>query len=93
LQNSLRCRQNRQNPPTGGEWLANVGETLGIFFEAIARGDGRFVPAGTCWVVGRSFAWLSCYRQRNTILERSKDHLISILTRRLKRLVTGDLSA
>jgi Transposase DDE domain len=70
--------------------------------DAAARGrDGQFVPAGICWVVERSFVWLSRYRRLNTILERSKDHLItfvaiafiSILTRRLKRLVTEDLSA
>jgi hypothetical protein len=80
-----------------GERLAKAGETLGITVEAIARGrDGRFVPAGIC-----SFAWLSCYRRLNTIFERSKDHLIafvaiafiSILARRLMRLVAEDLSA
>jgi transposase len=85
-----------------GERLANVGETLGITVKAIARGrDGRFVPAGICWVVERSFAWLSRYRRLNTIFERSKDHLIafvaiafiSILARRLKRLVTVDMGA
>ena len=75
-----------------GERLAGVGETLGITVEAIARGrNGRFVPAGICWVVERSFAWLSRYRRLNTIFERSKDHLIafvaiafiSVLARRL----------
>jgi transposase len=85
-----------------GERLAKVGETLGITVEAIARGrDGRFVPAGICWVVERSFAWLSHYRTLNTIFKRSKDHLIafvaiafiSILARRLKRLVVEELSA
>ena len=85
-----------------GERLAKVAGTLGITVEAIARGrDGRFIPAGICWVVERSFAWLSCYRRLNTIFERSKDHLvafvtiafISILARRLKRLVAVDLSA
>jgi hypothetical protein len=85
-----------------GERLAKAGETLGINVEAIARGrDGRFVPAGICWVVERSFAWLSRYRRLNTIFERSKDHLvafvaiafISILTRRLKRIVAEDFSA
>jgi Transposase DDE domain len=53
-------------------------------------------PCNTvCWVVERSFAWLSRYRRLNTIFERSKEHLIafvaiafiSILARRLKRLV------
>ena len=85
-----------------GERLANVGEALGITVEAIARGrDGRFVPAGICWVVERSFAWLSRYRRLNTIFERSKEHLIafvaiafiSILSRRMRRLVTEELSA
>jgi hypothetical protein len=38
---------------------------------SLARGrDGRFVPAGICWVVERSFAWLSRYRRLNTIFER-----------------------
>ena len=68
----------------------------------IARGrDGRFVPAGICWVVERPFAWLSRYRRLNTIFERSKDLLvafvaiafISILARRLKRIVPEDFSA
>jgi transposase len=85
-----------------GERLAKVAETLGITVEAIACGrDGQFIPAGICWVVERSFAWLSCYRRLNTIFERSKNHLvafvtiafISILARRLKRLVAEDLSA
>jgi transposase len=77
-------------------------ETLGITVEAIARGrDGRFIPAGICWVVERSFAWLSHYRRLNTVLERSKEHLIafvaiafiSILSRRLTRLVAEEPSA
>ena len=56
-----------------GERLAGVGETLGITVEAIACGrNGRFVPAGICWVVERSFAWLSRYRRLNTIFERSR---------------------
>ena len=68
-----------------GERLAKVNETLGITVEAIARGrDGRFVPAGICWVV-----------------ERSKEHLIafvaiafiSILSRRMRCLVTEEVSA
>jgi hypothetical protein len=49
-------------------------------------------------VVERSFAWLSRYRRLNIIFERSKDHLIafiaiafiSILSRRMKRLVTEE---
>jgi hypothetical protein len=75
---------------------------LGITVEAIARGrDGQFIPAGICWVVERSFVWLSRYRRLNTIFERSKEHLIafvaiafiSILSRRLKRLVVDEISA
>jgi transposase len=85
-----------------GERLAKAGQKLGITVEAIPRGrDRRFVPAGICWVVERSFAWMSCYRRLNTIFERSKEHLIafvaiafiSILARRLKRLVAEDVSA
>jgi transposase len=81
---------------------AEAGQALGITVEAIARGrDGRFVPAGICWVVERSFAWISRYRRLNTIFERSKEHLIafvaiafiSILARRLKRLVVEECSA
>jgi len=49
--------------------------------------------------VERSFAWLNRYRRLNTTFERSKDHLIafvaiafiSILARRLKRLVVEEL--
>ena len=85
-----------------GKRLAEAGQALGITVEASARGrDGQFVPAGICWVVERSFAWLSRYRRLNTIFERSKEHLsafvaiacISILSRRLKRLVVEELSA
>ena len=85
-----------------GERLAKACEAFGIFVEAIARGrDGRFVPAGICWAVERSFAWLSRYRRLNTVFERSTEHLIafvaialiSILARRLKRLVAEELSA
>ena len=85
-----------------GDRLVKAGETLGIAVEAIARGrDGRFIPNGICWVVERSFAWLSRHRRLNTIFERSKDHLvafvaiafISILARRLKRIVAEDFSA
>lgn len=56
-----------------------------------------------CQRVGeRSFAWLSHYRRLNAIFQRSKDHTssrslrfasISILARRLRRLVTEDVSA
>jgi transposase len=85
-----------------GKRLAETGQALGITVEAIARGrDGRFVPAGICWVVERSFAWLSRYRRLNIIFERSKDHLIafiaiafiSILSRRMRRRVAEELCA
>src|SRR3954452_10556543 len=85
-----------------GKRLAKIGETLGISIKAIARGrDGRFVPAGICWVVERSFAWLSRYRWLNILVERSKEHLIafiaiafiSILSRRMRRLVAKELCA
>jgi hypothetical protein len=63
--------------------------------------DGKFLPAGICRVVERSFARLSRYRRLNVIFERSKDYLIafiqiafmSVLPRRLKRLVIEELGA
>jgi len=85
-----------------GKRLAKIAEALGITVKPIARGrDGKFLPAGICWVVERSFSWLSRYRRLNTIFERTKEHLVafieiafvSILSRRLKRLVTDELSA
>ena len=53
------------------------------------------------WVVERSLAWISRYRRLNTIFERTEGHLvafveiafISILSRRLVRLVTQEISA
>src|SRR3954451_5774751 len=40
-----------------GKRLAKAGQKLGITVEAVARGrDGKFLPAGICWVVERSFA-------------------------------------
>ncbi len=105
----LRELANRgfQGPALGdlgyrGKRLAKAGQALGITVEAIARGrNGQFVPAGICWVVERSFAWISRYRRLNTIFEPSKEHLIafvaiafiSILARRLKRLVVEECSA
>jgi transposase len=52
-------------------------------------------------VVERSFSWISSYRRLNTIFERTKEHLmafieiafVSILARRLKRLVIEGVSA
>ena len=83
-----------------GKRLAKIAEALGITVKPVARGrDGKFLPAGICWVVERSFSWLSRYRRLNTIFER--EHLVafieiafvSILSRRLKRLATDELSA
>ena len=85
-----------------GKRLAKAGEALGITVKAIARGrDGKFLPAGICWVVERSFSWLSRYRRLNTIFDRTKEHLVavveiafvSILARRLKRLEIDEVSA
>ena len=85
-----------------GERLAKAGEALGIPIQPIARGrDGVFIPTEIAWVVERSFAWLPRYRRLNTIVERTKEHLlafvgiafISILSRRLKRLATQAVSA
>ena len=82
-----------------GKRLTEAAQALGISVAAIARGrDGRFVPAGICWVVERSFAWLSRYRRLNILFERSKDHIIafiaiafiSILSRRMRRLVVEE---
>ena len=62
---------------------------------------GTFIPEGIRWVVKRSLAWISRYRRLNTIFERTQEHLvafieiafISILSRRLVRLVTQEISA
>src|SRR6187431_104461 len=79
-----------------GERLA--GEALGITVEPSAGGHGgTFIPEGIR--VERSLAWVSRYRRLNTIFERG--HLvafieiafISILSRRLVRLGTQEISA
>jgi transposase len=102
-----RAGQGVRGPALGdlgyrGQRLAKVGEALGISVKPVARGrDGKFLPAGIGWVVERSFAWRSRYRRLNIIFERSKEHLIavvqiafvSILSRRLKRLVSEEASA
>jgi transposase len=56
---------------------------------------------GICWVVERSFSWIANYRRLNTIFERTKEHLVafikiafvSILSRRIKRLVIEEVNA
>jgi len=85
-----------------GERLAKAADALGIIVRPIARGrDGVFIPTEIAWVVERSFSWISRYRRLNTIVERTKEHLvafveiafISILSRRLKRLTPQEVSA
>jgi hypothetical protein len=86
----------------GGERLSKAGKALGITIEPSAGGHGgTFIPQGIRWVVERSLAWVSCYRRLNTIFERTEAHLvafieiafISILSRRLVRLATQEISA
>jgi len=85
-----------------GQRLSKTGQALGMTLEPSAGGHhGTFIPEGIRWVVERSFSWLARYRRVNTIVERSKEHLIafvqiafvSLLSRRLNRLVTEDVSA
>ena len=85
-----------------GERLAKAAEALGITIRPIARGrEGVFIPTEIAWVVERSFAWLSRYRQLNTIVERTKEHLlafvqiafVSILSRRINRLTPQAVGA
>ena len=85
-----------------GERLAKAGAALGISIQPVARGrDGVFIPAEIAWVVEHSFSWIGRYRRWNTIVERTKEHLvafvqiafISILSRRLRRLDTQAGSA
>lgn len=99
--------QGFQGPAIGdlgyrGERLAKATAALGITVRPIARGrDGAFIPTEIAWVVERSFPWLSRYRRLNTIVERTKEHLvafveiafISILSRCLKRLAPQEVSA
>ena len=83
-----------------GERLSKSGEALGITIQPSAD-SGTFIPEGIRWVVERSLAWISRYRRLNTIFERTEGHLvafieiafISILSRRLVRLVTQEISA
>jgi transposase len=85
-----------------GQRLSRVGEALGITVQPSAGGHGgTFIPEGIRWVVERSLGWMSRYRRLNTIFERTEGHLvafieiafISILSRRLVRLVTQQISA
>jgi len=79
-----------------------AGEALGITLQPSAGGHGgTFIPEGIRWVIERSLAWVSRYRRLNTIFERTEGHLvafieiafISILSRRLVRLGTQEISA
>jgi transposase len=83
-----------------GQRLSKAGEALGITIQPSAGGHGgTFIPEGIR--VERSLAWISRYRRLNTIFERTEGHLvafieiafISILSRRLVRLVTQEISA
>jgi Transposase DDE domain len=83
-----------------GQRLSKAGEALGITVEPSAGGHGgTFIPDGIRWVVERSFAWLARYRRLNSIFERTQEHLVafieiafvSILSRRLKRLVIEEV--
>ena len=83
-----------------GERLSKAGEALGITIQPSAGGHGgTFIPEGIR--VERSLGWMSRYRRLNTIFERTEGHLvafieiafISILSRRLVRLVTQEISA
>jgi transposase len=85
-----------------GQRLSKAGEALGITLQPSAGGHGgTFIPEGIRWVVERSLAWISRYRRLNTIFERTEGHLvafieiafISILSRRLVRLVPQEISA
>ena len=83
-----------------GQRLSKAGEALGITIQPSAGGHGgTFIPEGIR--VERSLAWISRYRRLNTIFERTEGHLaafieiafISILSRRLVRLVPQEISA
>jgi hypothetical protein len=85
-----------------GERLSKAGEALGITIQPSVGGHGGFfIPEGIRWVVERSLGWISRYRRLNTIFERTEAHLIafieiavvSILSRRLVRLITQEISA
>jgi transposase len=85
-----------------GQRLSRTSRALGITIEPSAGGQGgTFIPDGIGWVVERSFSWISRYRRLNTVFERTKEHLVafvhivfvSILSRRLNRLVTEELCA
>jgi hypothetical protein len=85
-----------------GQRLSKAGEALGITLQPSAGGHGgSFIPDGIRWVVEHSVAWISRYRRLNTIFERTEGHLVafieiafvSILSRRLIRLVPQEISA
>jgi hypothetical protein len=85
-----------------GQRLSKAGAALGITLQPSAGGHGgTFIPDGIRWVVERSLAWISRSRRLNTIFERTEEHLVafveivfvSILSRRLVRLVAQEISA
>jgi putative transposase len=81
--------------------LSKAGAALGVTLGPSAGSHGEsLIPEGIRWGVERSLAWVGRCRRLNTIVERAKGHLVafveiafaSILSRRLKRLVTEDTS-
>ena len=85
-----------------GQRLSKAGAALGITIQPSAGGHGgTFIPDGICWIIERSLAWTSRYRRLNSIFERTETHLVAfieivfilILSRRLVRLVTQEISA
>jgi hypothetical protein len=85
-----------------GQRLFKAAEAIGITVEPSAGGHGgTFIPEGVRWVVEHSLGWISRYRRLNIIFERTEAHLvafieiafISILSRRLVRLTTQEISA
>src|SRR5690242_14456454 len=68
------------DPGYRGRRLARISEVLGIPVKPVARGrDGKFLPAGICWVEERSFSWLARYLKLNTIFDRTKEHLAAFV--------------
>jgi transposase len=87
------------DPGYRGKRLARIAEALGITVKPVARGrDGKFLPAGICWVVERSFAWLTRFRRLAKDYERLPEtvaglHLVAfsilMLGRMVKLLLAG----
>jgi len=87
---------------SSGQQLSKTAEALGITIEpSVGDHDGTFIPEGIRWVVERLLGWMSRYRRLSTVFERTEAHLVtfieiafvSILSRRLVRPVTQEISA